>query len=211
MSSAHRDSARRTRADQNADSGRRLVKALVDLVAEKGYDATSGAEIGVRAGFSRAMVHARFGTKDALLDELMRTEFDQRIIGGIGDELTGLQRVLAILDRLDQLAKEDERFLRAMFILGFEAVRGSTAVRPRIIRWLASLEAAVFDAMGAGQNDGSVRADVQPSDAAHECLMYGIGVAYAWIVLPGTDVHAELERFRTRIVTDYAAPTRKRR
>jgi AcrR family transcriptional regulator len=63
------DTARRTRAEQNADSGRRLLKALVDLVAEQGYEATSAAEIGLRAGFSRAMVHARYGTKDALLDE----------------------------------------------------------------------------------------------------------------------------------------------
>jgi len=210
-SPARRGSTRRTRAEQNADSGRRLFTALVDLVAEQGYDATSAAEIGVRAGFSRAMVHARFGTKDALFDELIRTEFDQRILGHIGDDLTGLQRLLSILDRLDQLATEDARFLRAMFVLCFEAVRGSPAVTPRIIQWLAGLEGAIVDAMTAGQNDGSLRADVQPSDAAHECLMYGLGVAYAWIVLPGTDVHAELERFRARIVADYAAPTRKRR
>jgi AcrR family transcriptional regulator len=208
--SAHKDTAR-TRAEQNAYSARRLRKALVDLVAEQGYEATSAAEIGVRAGFSRAMVHARFGTKDALLDELMRTEFEQQILGGTDDGLTGLQRVLIILERLGQLADDDERFLKAMFVLGFEAARGSEVITPRIIRWLEVLETTVAAAMTQGQEDKSVRADVQASDAARECLMYGLGVAYAWIVLPGTDFHAELERWRARILADYAPPKRRRR
>ncbi len=180
-------------------------------MAEQGYDATSAAEIGVRAGFSRAMVHARFGTKDALLDEVMRTEFEQRILGDVDDDLTGMQQVLAIVDRMDQLADEDERFLRVMFILAFEAVRGSAALRPRIIRWLEAVEAGVAAAITTGQSDGSVRADVQASDAARECLIYGCGMGYTWIVLPGIDIHAELARYRARIIADYAPPQRKRR
>src|SRR5689334_16486 len=112
------------------------------------------------------MVHARFGTKNALLDELMRTDFEQRILGGIDDGLTGLQRVLAILERLGELADDDERFLKAMFVLGFEAARGSEAVTPRIIRWLDVLETTVVAAMTHGQQDGSVRPDVQAGDAA---------------------------------------------
>jgi AcrR family transcriptional regulator len=150
------DNARRTRAEQNADSGRRLLKALVDLMAEKGYNDTSAAEIGVRAGFSRAMVHARFGTKDALLDELLRAEWEQRFLGGVVDGLTGLQRVLAYADQLGQLADDDERFLRAMFVLSFEAARGSAVMTPRIVRFLEELEAGVADAVTVGQTDGSV-------------------------------------------------------
>jgi len=89
-SAARESMARRpTRREQNAASGRRLLEALVDLVAEKGYEATTAAEIGVRAGFSRAMVHARFGNKDALLDELMRTEYEQRIIPDVDEHSTG--------------------------------------------------------------------------------------------------------------------------
>jgi AcrR family transcriptional regulator len=200
------DNARRTRAEQNADSGRRLLKALVDLVAEQGYEATSAAEIGLRAGFSRAMVHARYGTKDALLDELMHTEYEQRILGGVDDAGTGLQRVQAFVDRLDQLATDDERFLKAMFILSFEAVRGSAGVTPRITRWLADLEAGIVAALTAGKSDGSVRADLEPANAAREAMIEGFGIAYAWIVLPGTDFHAELARWRAHIAADYSPP-----
>jgi AcrR family transcriptional regulator len=200
------DTARRTRAEQNADSGLRLLKALVDLVAEQGYEATSAAEIGLRAGSSRAMVHARYRTKDALLGELMHTESEQQIFGGVDDASTGLERVQAFVDRLDQLATDDERFLKAMFILSFEAVRGSAGVTPRITRSLTDLEAGIVAALTAGRNDGSVRVDLEPASAAREAMIEGFGSAYAWIVLPGTDFHAELARWRARIAADYSPP-----
>jgi AcrR family transcriptional regulator len=87
--------------------GRRLLKALVDLVAQQGYEATTAAEIGVRAGFSGGLIHARYGTKDALLDELMRTKYEQRIVPGLGESVSGLDRLLGYVDRLGQLASED--------------------------------------------------------------------------------------------------------
>jgi AcrR family transcriptional regulator len=195
---------RQTRAEQNAASGRRLLQALVDLVADQGYEATTAAEIGVRAGFSRAMVHARYGTKDALLDELMRTEYEQRIVPDLVETTTGLDRVLGYVDRLGQLATDDERFLKAMFVLSFEAVRGSPALNPRITSWLTGLEAGVADALIKGKDDLSVRADLETSAAARDIMITGFGIAYAWIVLPGTDIHAELARWRARIVHDCA-------
>ena len=148
----------------------------------------------------------RYGTKDALLDELMHTEYEQRILGGVDDASTGLERVQAFVDHLGQLATDDERLLKAMFILSFEAVRGSAGVTPRITRWLTDLEAGIVAALTAGKNDGSVRADLEPASAAREAMIEGFGIAYAWIVLPGTDFHAELARWRARIAADYSPP-----
>lgn len=194
----------RTRAEQNAASGRRLLEALIELTAERGYEATTAAAIGVRAGFSRAMVHARCGTKDALLDELMRTEYEERIVPAPDEAATGLDRVLAHVDRLADLATDDERFLKAMFVLSFEAVRGSPKLTPRITAWMTGLEKSVTDALNKGKDDGSVRADLNTSTAARDLVVTGVGIAYAWIVLPGTDLHAELARWRGRIINNCA-------
>ena len=202
---------RRTRAEQNAVSGRRLLQALIELTAEQGYEATTAAAIGVRAGFSRAMVHARYGTKDALLDELMRTQYEERIVPAPDETATGLDRVLAHVDRLAALATEDERFLKAVFVLSFEAVRGSPALTPRITAWMTGLEKGVAEALDKGKDDRSVRADLNTSTAARDIVITGIGIAYAWIVLPGTNLHAELARWRTRIINDCARMPRTRR
>ena len=202
-------SRRPTRAEQNAVTGRRLLEALMELVAEKGYEATTAAEIGLRAGFSRAMVHARYGTKDVLLDELMRTEYEEKLVPDIEPDASGLQQVQAIVDRLDSLASEDERFLKGMFKLCFEAVRGSPSLTPRITAWLCNLEAAVGERLKTGQKDGSVRADVNIAVATRDMMITGTGIAFAWIVMPGTDLHNEYVRWQARIADEYGQISRQ--
>ena len=51
----------------------------MELIAEKGWEATTAAEIGRRAGYSRAMVHARYGSKDAILETLFATEYENKL------------------------------------------------------------------------------------------------------------------------------------
>jgi AcrR family transcriptional regulator len=181
----------------------------MDLVAEKGYEATTAAEIGLRAGFSRAMVHARYGTKDVLLDELMRTEYQERLVPDIEPDASGLQQVQAIIDRLDALASEDERFLKAMFKLSFEAVRGSPSLTPRITAWLCNLEAAVGERLKTGKKDGSIRAEVDIAVATRDIMVTGTGIAFTWIVMPGSDLHNEYARWKDRIADDYGPTPRQ--
>jgi AcrR family transcriptional regulator len=207
-----KEGARRlTRAEQNAVSGRRLLQALIELTAEQGYEATTAAAIGVRAGYSRAMVNARYGTKDALLDELMRTQYEERIVPAPDETATGLDRVLAYVDQLAALATEDERFLKAMFVLSFEAVRGSPPLTPRITAWMTRLEKGIAEALDKGKGDRSVRADLTVPTAARDIVITGVGIAYTWIVLPRTNLHAELGRWRSRIINDAARTPRPRR
>ena len=49
-----------------------MLQAAAELIVEKGWEATTAAEIGRRAGYSRALVHARFGGKDAILEGLQQ-------------------------------------------------------------------------------------------------------------------------------------------
>ena len=44
------------------------MDAAIELIGEKGFDTTTAAEIGERAGYSRSMVHARYGSKESLLE-----------------------------------------------------------------------------------------------------------------------------------------------
>ena len=60
-------------------SNRRLVEAAAELIVEKGWEATTSAEVGRRAGYSRAMVHARYGSKHAILEAFFLHEYVQRL------------------------------------------------------------------------------------------------------------------------------------
>jgi AcrR family transcriptional regulator len=197
---------RRTQAERLELSGRRLLAAAAELIAEKGWEATTGAEIGRRAGYSRAMVHARYGSKDALLDTLLRSEYEERLSPTADAAATGLQQVLAHFDNFHELFREDPQFLESMFVLSFEAVKRATLVRPRIVAWMNRIGDNVENGLRLGIDDGSVRPDVDVSEAVTDIVAAGVGIAYGWIVLPNRyDLPAEFDRIRARITRGYGA------
>jgi AcrR family transcriptional regulator len=191
---------RRTQAERLELSGRRLLEAAAALISEKGWEATTGAEISRRAGYSRAMVHARYGSKEALLDTLLRSEYELRFSPPPDPTATGLQQVLALLDHFEELFNDDPRFLESMFVVSFEAVKRATSVRPRIVAWLSQLADTVEHALRTGTQDASIRADLDIEAVVTEILAAGWGLAYGWIVLPERfDLPLELQRIRERI------------
>ena len=111
-------------------SSRELARAAAELIVEKGWEATTAAEIGRRAGYSRAMVHARYGSKDAILDAFFLHEYVTQLSPDPDPDATGLQQALAHFDRIGQLAAEDPDLLRAMFVATFEAVKTHFATAP---------------------------------------------------------------------------------
>jgi AcrR family transcriptional regulator len=190
-------------------SARRLVEAAAQLITEKGWEATTAAEIGRRAGYSRAMVHARYGGKDAILDTLFRNTYEaQPAADGDGD---GLRHAVGHFDRIIGLYAADREFLRAMFVLTFEAVKSTSPMRGRLQEWLTGGADNVDAGLRAGIADGSVRADVDVASATVDISTAGLGVAHHWMVFgDGYRLDHGLTSVRDRIIRDYG-PRRSRR
>ncbi len=112
-------------------SSRRLLEAAAELIVEKGWEATTAAEIGRRAGYSRAMVHARYGSKDAILEAFLH-EYVKRLNPDPDPGTSGMQQVLAHFDRIEEIYTEDRELLRAMFVATFEAVKTTSPLRERV-------------------------------------------------------------------------------
>jgi AcrR family transcriptional regulator len=191
-------------------SGRRLLEAAVELIAEKGWEATTAAEIGRRAGYSRAMVHARYGSKDAILDTLFVTEYEKRLSPALDPDTTGLHQALAHFDRIEQLYAEDRDLLRAMFVLTFEAVKVTSQARPRMRMWLTRGAEAVEAGLRNGIVDGSVRPDIDVDRAVNDFAGAVFGIAYQWIVQAYPyDMAQEMAYVRARLIREYGStPTR---
>lgn len=188
-------------------SNRRMARAAAELIVEKGWEATTAAEIGLRAGYSRAMVHARYGSKDAVLDAVFMREYMAQFSPDLDPGASGLAQALAHFDRIGQLAAEDPEFLRAMFVAAFEAVKTTSALRARAVAQLVSGRAKVQAGLRKGIEDGSVRSDIDVDAAVTDISTAVFGVAYHWLVLDdGCDLVRELESLRARIIRDYRAP-----
>lgn len=185
-------------------SGRRLLESAVELIAEKGWEATTAAEIGRRAGYSRAMVHARYGGKDAILDALITTEYESKLSPSPDPGTSGLVQALAHVDRITALHADDPELLRAIFVLTFEASKTTAQARSGIQMWLKRAAVTVEAGLRAGIKDGSVRPDIDVDSAVNDFGAAVIGTAYQWIMQAYPyDMAHEMAYVRARLTNDY--------
>lgn len=175
---------RRSHRERVAESERRLLEQAVRLIAEKGFAQTSAAEIGQRAGFSREMVRARYGSKEALLASLLRETFEARLLPRWDSGASGAERVLAQVDGLRRELRRNPAALRAFFVLSFESVTPIQELRTWIEQRVGRYEEQTIAALRIGQSDGSVRTELDAAAEARRFIATGIGHAFRWTVTP---------------------------
>jgi AcrR family transcriptional regulator len=201
---AHRR-PRRTQEQRSAESARRLMDAAIELIAEKGFDRTSAAEIGERAGYSRSMVRARYGSKDALLESIFGGELDRRLLPAGEEDLTGLPWVLARVDHVAQLLEEERELMRAFCVISFEAAGPIPSLRSWYSQWLAHYEREMADHLRAGQRDGTVRPGIDPDTEAHDFVLKGIGLVFRWTLDEAYDLAGQFRAWRAQLERAYSS------
>ena len=200
------DKPRRTQRERVGESSRRLAEAAIALIAEQGYTATTAQEIGLRAGYSRDMVRVRFGTKEALLDTILTSQYESRLDAADDPSDSGLERVLSRIARMRRFAVEDGQLLRAMLVLNFEAAQADDPLRTRIRRWLDHVLGGMADAVRTGMADASIAAELDADVQAREILSTAIGYAYFWIVEPDFDLPTVIDQWAKRLEAQLRSP-----
>lgn len=184
-------------------SSRRLLLAAAQLIVEKGWEATTAADIGRRAGYSRAMVHARYGSKDGILEAFQQV-YVARLNPDPEPGASGLQQVLAHFDRVQEIHAEDPAVTRAMFVSAFEAVKTTSPLRDGVQAQLSAAAVKVEAGLRAGIQDGSLRSDIDVDSALRDITATIFGIAFQWVVLPEDhDLDHEINCVRARIISSY--------
>jgi AcrR family transcriptional regulator len=192
-------------------SSRRLLRAAAALIVEKGWEATTAAEIGRRAGYSRAMVHARYGSKEAILEAFLH-EYVKRLNPDPDPGTSGIRQVLAHFDRIQEIHSEDREVLRAMFVATFEAAKTTSPLRERVQAQLLSGAVKVEAGLRNGIEDGSIRSDIDIDSAVKDITAAVFGIAFQWVAVPHAhDLDHELNCVRSRIIQQYGSPPPARR
>src|SRR5438045_7954367 len=84
-------------------STKALLRAAGDLVAEGGYQSMTLATVGERAGYSRSLATARFGSKGKLLEALVEeivVRWDVERVEPEQQGLTGLEALTVMLTEI---------------------------------------------------------------------------------------------------------------
>lgn len=97
-----RPRARRSQAERTAETRARIMAAVIESLAEVGFQRTTANEIARRAGVTWGAVQHQFGGKDGILAAVLEDSFHQfaaRLAGLPNDESSLEKRVAMFVDR----------------------------------------------------------------------------------------------------------------
>lgn len=182
--------ARRTQAARRDESGRGLLRAAVEVVAEQGVSAATLESIGLRAGYSRGLATQRFGSKQKLIEAVIE-HLHERQLAAVAehriDQMPGLDALLAYVDLyLRNLSLKGED--RAYFMLLSAAVADAAPLREAFAAEHGRIERQLEALVLRGQAEGNVRREL---DADAVALMIGsllLGLSMQQLVDPNLDL-----------------------
>lgn len=185
----------RSQTERAASSRRALIKATLELVAERGLDGFSLADVGARAGVSRGLAGHHFHSRENLMRAAFGDLLEPRPVAG---EL-GLNRLLASLKRSVQRVREPH--VRALLLV-LTAPGPPAFVRDAAADYWASVSALVEAHLKAGVAAGLVREEVEPPALAQQILasLFGLALAAQWRPLDAQDAAGFLASTRRLIV-----------
>jgi len=135
-----RSSGRRSHAERTAETRARVIAAVLDSVAEVGFQRTTAAEIARRAGVTWGAVQHHFGGKDGLLVAVVEDSFNRFAarLESIPEEGESLQkRASHFIDRAwEHFSSPEYRstFEILLNYLGREDVASTTRWQERMFR-----------------------------------------------------------------------------
>lgn len=198
------------RQERSIESTERLIEAATDLFLERGYAATTVAAIGDRAGFSRGIVAARFGSKERLAWAVVAkaTRDWNDAFADHDPSGTGLDAVVEFI-RISQRNMVTDPTSRLVLERLYSESAGPLApLHGRFEDGLREFQALVARFIRRGINDGSIRPEIDPDEYAGVLIAQLRGVGYQWFLFPGhVDPVAFHDVIIDQVVTWLSPPT----
>ena len=177
---------RRTQAERTALSDSRMFAAAIELLCEGGIHRATLKDIGERAGYSRGLASARFGSKEGLFASLVGnidTQWSAEFAGRVGDRI-GLDALSATLEAVEHFMLEQPLYTQALYILWYESLSSHSDVRKRLATQQDRDRKSVENWISQGQADGTIRADISAERFAVQFMSFVFGMIYQWHISP---------------------------
>lgn len=174
------------RQERSEESTQRLLDAAAERLAEVGYAGMTLAEVGTRAGYSRSLVTARFGSKQGLLgvlvDRLSEGWAPFFVQPPAADD--GLGSLVAMVRAVGRGISADPTSLRVLQRLIFESAAPTSPLHRQFAAATTKLQRDVAAVLRRGVTDGSIRPDIDPDAEAAVIVATLRGLSYEWFLYP---------------------------
>lgn len=178
-------------------STRRLLDAAASLIAERGYERTTLADIGRRAGYSQGLVTRRFGSKAnllAVLVERMAVRFGPAGLSATVGDRSGAAAVAHLVREIRLDIARAPQDVRSFYALLFEGLKPVPELHERLRDLNSLFRRSLAEILADGLESGSVRPGTDPEAAADLVASCLRGIAYFWLLDPDDfDVSGRLE------------------
>jgi len=167
----------------------RIVAAMRASVAERGVAASTFDHVAREAGVSRGLLHYYFGTKEALLVEVVRHDCDVRM-AVLEEQLSGAQDADDLLGRLvlslEELVRDEPEFFTVVFEL-FTISRRNEEIAAEFAELMRRTREHVAALLAAKQAEGVLSLSAEPEAVADVLFSLGDGVAMRMLAEPDRD------------------------
>ncbi|CAN5293591.1 TetR/AcrR family transcriptional regulator [soil metagenome] len=189
---------KRTQAERRGTSDRNLVEGAISVIASRGVTAATFEAIGKEAGYSKGLATQRFGSKEGLINaviDFLSAEYLADLDhAGVRDK-DGYERLILTMNLIvDFIVEKKNR--RAYYML---LAAGVADLLPHTASFASSHSRALMGLIALiarGQEDGSIRKELDPVSAAHMVGALALGTAFALLA----DRNADLSRIRQGIL-----------
>ena len=189
---------RKTQKERREESTERLLKACLKLAASEGVSAITFDRLGKEAGYSRNLAFHKFGSKTALIEQVVafchrdaarardRVNFDQ---------LSGIEAIHAY-GMANFTAQPDFNAMTAYSVLLSAAISEFSEALPIFKASHEEAKAQLIALVERGIADGSIRDDIDPESTAMLIGSQLLGLASQAIVDPSLDLEQIETLFR---------------
>jgi len=196
-------------AERSERSTEALLDAAAELIAEVGLVAMTFAALGKRAGYSRGLVTARFGSKAGLVDALISRVWHSLHDAGVvpmSQTSPALSSLTALIDGIHTIVHDNPRDMKAMVALLFQAPGADPELKARMRAFSEDMRAEIGTVLSRGMADGSIRSGLDVSAEAELIAGALHGISYQWLLDPDqVDAARAYATLRTMLVERYRA------
>lgn len=197
-----------TQGERTAISDGRMLETAVQLIHERGINNTTLKDIGELAGYSRGLASSRFGSKDALVLELLdrfNHRWKENSAAAVGLR-TGLDAFRAANRGLIEFFRTEAKFIRVMYLVAYETVGTSEAMREQLAGQHEAYRHGIARWIRDGIGAGEVRKGTSPERIAVLYCSAVFGIIYQWLVKQtAIDCSHALDDLRENFLTLIAA------
>ena len=169
-----------THVERREEAEKKLLAAAAKIIAVKGLERFTLAEVGETAGYSRGLPRHYFGDKDELTVRVALYVAEHPILQERHEVEPGLETVLSIIRFFFEVAPKYKTNVRALSIV-LAGVLTNDSLREPIARMTQHKREAIAQHIAIGIQRGEIRKDVEPEAQAVLILAQMRGVVSQWL------------------------------